>query len=241
MACRGQNDVAAMGERVLVIGSGHSAMQSVVALSSASARHGGIVHWAFRKPSADCLLRVDGVDRFPARLALQAKASAAIDAGGVRLCFNALLAKAELTASGVALTWVGGERQAFDHVIVATGYRPDHAMVSELQTALDPIYEAPAGMRGVLDVARAACAAVPPHGEAELRHPEANFYIAGMRSFGRASSFLMRAGYEQVRTIAAHIAGDVEGVRPRPFTALAEKSLAEFLAENPDYLEEAFG
>ena len=235
------SDLAAMGERVLVIGSGHSAMQSVVALSFASKGRRRSLNWAFRRASAECLLRIEGVDRFPARLALQAKARSAIAAGSVRLHFNAVFERAERLPSGIELTWADGHRRSFDHVIVATGYKPDHAMVSELQTAFDPIYEAPAGMRRVLDIARTACAAVPPHGEAELRHPEPNFYVVGMRSFGRASSFLMRAGYEQVRTIAARIAGDDEAACPQPFAPLAEESLAEFLAENPDYLEEAFG
>jgi thioredoxin reductase len=233
--------LAAVGERVLVVGSGHSAMHGIVALTFAAAHAGRTVHWAFRRENADCILCGDEADRFPARLVLQAKAREAVTAGRVRVHCDTVFARAERTSSGIEMTWACGQRREFDHVIVATGYKPDHGMTSELQMSLDPIYEAPLGMRGVLDLARGACAAVPAHGEAELRHVEPDFYIVGMRSFGRASSFLMRAGYEQVRTIAARLAGDDEASRPRPFAELQPMSLGAFLAQNPYYLEEAFG
>jgi len=48
---------------------------------------------------------------------------------------------------------------------------------------------------------------VPPHGADELRHPEPGFYIVGMKSYGRAPTFLMLTGYEQVRSVVAEIAG----------------------------------
>jgi hypothetical protein len=51
---------------------------------------------------------------------------------------------------------------------------------------------------------------VRPHGARELAHPEPGFYIAGMKSYGRAPTFLMLTGYEQVRSIVADIAGDKE-------------------------------
>jgi len=50
---------------------------------------------------------------------------------------------------------------------------------------------------------------VRPHGEKELRHPEKDFYIVGSKSYGRAPTFLMATGYEQVRSIAAVIDGDM--------------------------------
>jgi hypothetical protein len=51
---------------------------------------------------------------------------------------------------------------------------------------------------------------VPPHGALDLAHPEPDFYIAGLKSYGRAPTFLMLTGYEQVRSIAAALAGDLE-------------------------------
>jgi hypothetical protein len=55
-----------------------------------------------------------------------------------------------------------------------------------------------------------SCGTVYPHGVAELAHPEPNLYLAGMKSYGRAPTFLAMTGYEQVRSIAAALAGDHE-------------------------------
>jgi hypothetical protein len=41
-----------------------------------------------------------------------------------------------------------------------------------------------------------------------LAHPEKDFYIVGMKSYGRAPTFLLATGYEQVRSVAAALAGD---------------------------------
>jgi hypothetical protein len=53
-----------------------------------------------------------------------------------------------------------------------------------------------------------SCGSVPPHGAEELKHPEPDFYTVGMKSYGRAPTFLLLTGYEQVRSVAAAIAGD---------------------------------
>ena len=71
---------------------------------------------------------------------------------------------------------------------------------------------------------------MPPHGAAEFAHPEPGFYIVGAKSYGRAPTFLMTTGYEQVRSIAADLAGDrnaaerVELVLPE--TGVCNRSLA---------------
>jgi hypothetical protein len=40
---------------------------------------------------------------------------------------------------------------------------------------------------------------VGSQGASTLQNPEPNFYILGMKSYGRASNFLLRTGFEQVR------------------------------------------
>ena len=50
---------------------------------------------------------------------------------------------------------------------------------------------------------------MPPHGHRELAHPEPGFYTVGIKSYGRAPTFLLLTGYEQVRSVAAAIAGDI--------------------------------
>ena len=48
---------------------------------------------------------------------------------------------------------------------------------------------------------------------AQLSHPEPGFFVVGIKSYGRAPTFLMATGFEQVRSIAAGIAGDWSAAR----------------------------
>jgi hypothetical protein len=52
------------------------------------------------------------------------------------------------------------------------------------------------------------CGTVPAHGIAELAQPEAGYVIVGMKSYGRAPTFLLATGYQQVRSVVAALAGD---------------------------------
>ena len=81
-------------------------------------------------------------------------------------------------------------------------------MLRELRVALDPALEAPPALAPLIDPNVHSCGTVPPHGAAELAHPEPGFYIVGSKSYGRAPTFLMATGYEQVRSVVAEIAGD---------------------------------
>ena len=58
---------------------------------------------------------------------------------------------------------------------------------------------------------------MPPHGVDELSHPDPGIYIVGMKSYGRAPTFLLRTGYEQVRSVVAALAGDWESARAVEF------------------------
>jgi hypothetical protein len=102
---------------------------------------------------------------------------------------------------------------AVDEVVATTGFRPDLSMLSELRLGLDPGVEAPTGLAPLIDPNFHSCGTVRPHGEAELAHPEKNLYIVGMKSYGRAPTFLLLTGYEQVRSIACALTGDLEGAR----------------------------
>lgn len=62
----------------------------------------------------------------------------------------------------------------------------------------------------LIDPNEHSCGTVGPHGARELVQDDPGFYLAGMKSYGRAPTFLMITGYEQVRSIAANIAGDRE-------------------------------
>lgn len=64
-----------------------------------------------------------------------------------------------------------------------------------------------AGGVTVYDGARRNGLYVPPHAAEVLAHTEARFYLVGMKSFGRAPTFLLQTGYGQLRSVVAAIAG----------------------------------
>jgi hypothetical protein len=63
-----------------------------------------------------------------------------------------------------------------------------------------------------------------------LVQDDPGFYLAGIKSYGRAPTFLMLTGYEQVRSIAADIAGDKEAAArvelELPETGVCTRSVA---------------
>ena len=98
----------------------------------------------------------------------------------------------------------------FDRIVVATGQRPDLAMTRELRLDLDPWLECPKALGPAIDPNLHSCGSVPPHGYNELAHPEPGYFAVGVKSYGRAPTFLMATGYEQVRSVAAFLAGDLQ-------------------------------
>jgi hypothetical protein len=97
-----------------------------------------------------------------------------------------------------------------DEVVVVTGFRPDHSFLSEVRLDLDPVLSATRQLAPLVDPNVHSCGTVYPHGAAELAQPEPGLYLAGMKSYGRAPSFLALTGFEQVRSVVAAIAGDHE-------------------------------
>ena len=96
-----------------------------------------------------------------------------------------------------------------DRIVVATGQRPDLSLTRELRLELDPWIESAKALGPMIDPNLHSCGSVPPHGHRELSHPEPGFYTVGVKSYGRAPTFLMATGYEQVRSVAAAVAGDL--------------------------------
>ncbi|SCK32649.1 hypothetical protein YUYDRAFT_03766, partial [Streptomyces sp. ScaeMP-e48] len=97
-----------------------------------------------------------------------------------------------------------------DEVIVLTGFRPDLGFLDELRLGLDERLQAPTELAPLIDPNQHSCGTVYPHGHRELSHPEPGVYLVGMKSYGRAPTFLAMTGYEQVRSVAAALAGDLE-------------------------------
>ena len=205
------------GKRVLVIGGGHSAINvafDLLALQKDAPDTKGF--WALRRNRIEKLLGGGINDQLPERGALGLAAMEAIKAN--RLTMLAPFAVSRLSTQGgnvnVQAT-LGAEDTNLDvdRIIVATGMRPNLAMLRELRVAIDPSVEAPPALAPLIDPNLHSCGSVPPHGVVELSHPEPNFYIVGSKAYGRAPTFLMATGYEQVRSVVAELAGDHEAAR----------------------------
>src|SRR4029450_199922 len=102
-----------------------------------------------------------------------------------------------------------------DEVIAATGFRPDHAIAAELRLDLEPALESAAALGPLIDPNVHTCGTVPAHGIAQLAHPEPGEVIVGMKSYGRAPTFLLATGYQQVRSVVAALGGDRVGAARR--------------------------
>ncbi len=174
------------------------------------------VTWALRRNRLDRLAGGGAADQLPERGALGLAAREAIEAGRLEVLAPFAADRVEATESGVAVEGrLDGAATRFevDRIVVATGFRPELGMLGELRVALDPILQAPPALAPLIDPNLHSCGTVPPHGARELAHPEVGFYIVGMKSYGRAPTFLMATGYEQVRSVVAEIAGDHAAAR----------------------------
>ncbi|ESZ08698.1 MULTISPECIES: NAD(P)-binding protein [unclassified Mesorhizobium] len=202
------------GRTTLVAGSGHSAANALLDLDRlASVEPGTTFLWTTRGTD---LVRIFGggdADQLPARGELGADVRELVESGRARLVPG--FAAVAIRSSDGRLTVEGQTKDGLheigpvDRIIAATGQRPDLSMTRELRLDLDPWLESVKALGPLIDPNEHSCGDVPPHGHRELSHPEPDFYTVGIKSYGRAPTFLLLTGYEQVRSVAAALAGDV--------------------------------
>src|SRR5690625_602691 len=198
--------------RVLVVGSGHSAANTLLDLAALAADAPETqLHWAIRASDPSRVYGGEAQDELAARGALGTRLRHLVEAGTITLYTSTVLTGFTTTDAGLTVTAqtpAGVQELTTDVVVPATGFRPELTMLQELRLDLDPAVEAPRQLGPLIDAEFHSCGSVAPHGECVLGHPEPGFYIVGMKSYGRAPTFLMATGYEQVRSIAAALAGD---------------------------------
>lgn len=204
------------GKRVLVVGAGHSAANSLLALAQLAQSHPRTrLVWAVRGKDPSRAFGGGAGDALPARGQLGAALKALRATGGLELISDfhiAAIHSNRSTLSVVGSRSDGGEMRvdSIDEIIAATGQRPDLSLTRELRLDLDPQLESTTALGPLIDPNVHSCGTVRPHGHRELAHPEPGFYTAGVKSYGRAPTFLMATGFEQVRSIAAALAGDLK-------------------------------
>lgn len=200
--------------RVLVAGSGHSALNALLDLATLAEESPETrVVWVMRRPTVGQLLGGTRQDQLEERGKLGARVRGLLNEGRLELISGFSMDRVTVTPNGVVVSAGDRSLAPVDEVIAATGFRPDWSILSEVRLDLDPAVESPRALAPLIDPNVHSCGTVPPHGAEELKHPDANLFVIGMKSYGRAPTFLLLTGYEQARSVVSAIAGDWESAR----------------------------
>jgi hypothetical protein len=200
---------------VLVVGGGHSAINALLDLERLKelVPETKIV-WVLRKSNVNDVYGGQENDSLRERGELGIRLQSLVDAGIVQV-FNSFYIQ-NFKKDGEQITVIGSRNEkiirieGIDEVISNTGSRPETSFLREIRADMDPSLECVDALAPLIDPNIHSCGTVRPHVEKELRQPEHNFYIVGSKSYGRAPTFLMATGYEQVRSIVAGMTGDWE-------------------------------
>ncbi|GAB3143220.1 FAD-dependent oxidoreductase [Microbispora hainanensis] len=200
------------GRRTAVVGSGASAFTALAALADLAEQEPGThAVWVLRRGIGADTFGGGEADQLPARGALGLAAKAAVEAGHATAVTGFRTAAVQRDGDRLVLVSDDGRvTEPVDEVIVLTGFRPDLSFLSEVRLGLDERLQAPLALAPLIDPNVHSCGTVYPHGVNELSHPEQGIYLVGMKSYGRAPTFLAMTGYEQTRSITAALAGDRE-------------------------------
>ncbi|GGR55566.1 thioredoxin reductase [Nocardioides luteus] len=193
------------GRHTVVIGAGDSAFNAVNELTAIAGAHPGTrITWAIRRAVSSNTFGGGEADELPERGALGVRAKKAVQDGVVELVTGFRTERVE----GSVVVAEDGRVIEADNIVVLTGYRPDLGFLSEMRLDLDPTLEAPRNIAVQIDPNFHSCGSVSATGAQDLAQPEPDLYLVGMKSYGRAPTFLAMTGYEQVRSVVAELAGD---------------------------------
>jgi hypothetical protein len=202
------------GRRTLVMGSGHSALNALLELAALKEQSPATeIVWAVRRRDPGLIFGGGAKDALAARGSLGERMKRLVESGAVSLVTSFRAERLVPIPGGLLVESAEGTIGPVDEVVVATGFRPDLDMLRELRLGLDEAIEAPVRLAPLIDPNVHSCGTVYPHGYEELRHPERDFFVVGMKSYGRAPTFLLLTGYEQVRSVVCALTGDMEGAR----------------------------
>jgi thioredoxin reductase len=202
------------GKRVLVAGSGHSAFNALLDLGALAEQESDTaITWVLRRSDTFQLYGGGADDQLEERGRLGQRMQELVETGRIQMVTGFKITRLTATPDGIVVSDGASALPPVDEIIATTGFRPDLAMLHELRLGLDSAVEAPSALAPLIDPNLHSCGSVPPHGVDELTHPEPGFYIVGMKSYGRAPTFLMLTGYEQARSVVAALVGDWESAR----------------------------
>lgn len=201
-------------KRIAVVGGGHSAINALIDLAKLKELYPETeILWIMRRQRVEDAFGGEEKDALEARGLLGSKIHHLVDHEQVKVITPFYIQFVKKSENGIELLGSQNGKQRrldeIDEMIVNTGSRPDFSIISELRTSIDTAIESVEALAPLIDPNIHSCGTVRPHGEKELRQPEKDFYIVGAKSYGRAPTFLMATGYEQVRSVVAYLSGDL--------------------------------
>lgn len=211
----GAERVRYQGKRVVVVGGGHSAAGSLLALGELAKQDARTsIVWVVRAMNMKRVFGGGASDGLPARGDIGSSLRELTESRGLELHQGFYVQALEPRGERLMLLGHGADGKELridgvDEVIAATGSRPDLSLARELRVKLDPWIESTELLAPLIDPNVHSCGSVPPHGHRELAHPEVGYFAVGAKSYGRAPNFLLATGYEQVRSVVAALAGDM--------------------------------
>lgn len=203
------------GRSVLVVGGGHSAFNAlqdlaVLAEQDTSTR----VVWGLRGASLSSVVRSPANDELKERRRLELRIQELLQQGQIDTVTGLEIEAIERDNEKLVVHSQSQPLPPVDRIIAATGFRPEMSLLSELRVSIDPATQSPTRLAPLIDPNKHSCGSVPEHGVTELSHPDRGIYIVGIKSYGRAPTFLLRTGYQQVRSVVSALdsasADDVE-------------------------------
>ncbi|WP_205625236.1 NAD(P)/FAD-dependent oxidoreductase [Aquimarina atlantica] len=202
-------------KNVVVVGGGHSAINALLDLADIQKKYPKTqLNWVLRKDNMNKVYGGKQEDALEARGALGIRIEQLVNSGKLNVYTPFHILKLTKKEDGIQIIGdLNGEIETInqiDEIVSNTGSRPNLEMIREIRTDLDASLESVFDLAELIDPNVHSCGTVRPHGEKELRHPEKDFYIVGSKSYGRAPTFLMTTGYEQVRSVVAYMVGDIE-------------------------------
>ncbi|MBM6617068.1 NAD(P)-binding domain-containing protein [Bacillus suaedaesalsae] len=203
---------------IMVVGSGHSAINTILDMAELKEKYPNTaIYWVLRKTNVAAVYGGQENDQLPARGELGIRIQKVVESEKINVLTPFYISQLLKEGSHIKVYGeLNGKEFSIsnvDEMIVSTGFRPDTSFLDEVRLNLDEAVESVKAIAPLIDPNFHSCGTVRPHGEAELRQSEKDFYVVGMKSYGRAPTFLLATGYEQVRSIVAYMTGDEKGAK----------------------------
>ena len=210
-------------KRTVVVGTGHSAATSLLALADLLGQHSSTrLTWVVRRGAAKdgSLYYIDPDDISSGRRQLGERANELARSGRVDLRLNTVVESIERRANVFTVKLSDGTSVECSNLVAGVGFRPDPTLWQELQISQHPASGGPGQLAQAIMAYNKAAGVGLSTGYAQksgevakpeasevgdtmdlLRLDEPNFYVIGIKSYGRDAGFLMQNGFRQVRDV----------------------------------------